>query len=56
MTKKHMKKCSTSLAIKKIKSRTYQDSILLPLEVLPSRTQITNVGEDVGEKGNLIHC
>jgi hypothetical protein len=54
MAKKHMKKCSTSLAIKEMKIKKM---LRFLLEWLPSRTKTTtNVGEDVGEKGTLIHC
>jgi hypothetical protein len=54
MDKKHMKKCSSSLAIKEMQINTTLRFLLL--ELLPSRTPTTNVGEDVGEKGALIYC
>jgi hypothetical protein len=47
MTKKHMKKCTTCLAIKEYKSKSCYNSTSFLLECLPSRTQTTtNVGED----------
>jgi hypothetical protein len=38
MAKKHMKKCSTSPAIRKWKSKPCEDSTSLLLEWLPSET------------------
>jgi hypothetical protein len=46
-----MKKCSTSLSIKKCKSKLYWDSISPKSECQASRKQTgTNDGEDLGEK------
>jgi hypothetical protein len=46
MTKKHLKKSSTSLVIRKCKSK--QDSTLLQSEWLRSKTQVTaDAGKDV---------
>jgi hypothetical protein len=51
IAKNHMKKSSTSLAIKEMKIKTILRFYLTLLEWLPSRTQTTtNVGEDVGKK------
>jgi hypothetical protein len=47
MAKEHMKKCSTTLAIKKMQVKKCMDFTLLLLEWLPSRTQTTNVGKNV---------
>jgi hypothetical protein len=54
MVKKHMKKCSPSLAIKEIQIKTTLRFYLTLLELLSSKTPpTTKVGEDVGEKVNL---
>jgi hypothetical protein len=57
MIKKHMKKCSPSLAIKEMQIKPHLDFTSHLLELLPSRTPPTiNVGEYAGKKGTLIHC
>jgi hypothetical protein len=49
-----MKKCSTSLDIKKCKSKLPQDFISPQLGRLSSRAQtITNIVEDVAKQGSL---
>jgi hypothetical protein len=51
MAKKHMKKCSPSLAIKEMQIKT---TLRFLLELLPSRTPpTTNVGKVVGKKEPL---
>jgi hypothetical protein len=50
MAKKHMKTCSTSLAVTEMQIKTMLRFHLTPLEWLPSRRQTTNVGQDVGKK------
>jgi hypothetical protein len=47
-----MKKYSPSLAIKEMQIKTTLRFHLIPVRIPPT----TNVGEDVGEKGTLIHC
>jgi hypothetical protein len=51
MAKKHMKKCSPSLAIKEIQIRTTLTFHLTPVRIASMRnTTNKNVGKDVGEK------
>jgi hypothetical protein len=55
MAKKHVKKCSPSLAIKEMQIQTTLRFHLTPVRIAVIRTPPTiNVGEDV-EKGTLIH-
>jgi hypothetical protein len=57
MAKKHMKKCSASLAIKEMQIKTTLRFYLTPVRIAISRTQTTtNAGEDVGKKEPSIHC
>jgi hypothetical protein len=48
MAKKHMKKCSTSLAIKEMQIKTTLRFPLTPIRL--ARKQMANAGKDVGEK------
>jgi hypothetical protein len=51
MAKKHMKKCSPSLAIKEIPIKTTLRFHLTPLRIAIIKTPpTTGVGEDVGKK------
>jgi hypothetical protein len=54
MAKKHMKKCSPPLAIEEMQIKTTLRFHLTPVSM--AITPTTNVGEDKGEKGTLIHC
>jgi hypothetical protein len=47
MAKKHMEKCSPSLAIKEMQIKT---------TLRPRTPPPTNAGEDAWKKGTLIHC
>jgi hypothetical protein len=51
MTKKYMKKCSTSLAIKEMQIKTMLRFLFTPVRMAIIRTQkTTNFDEDVGKK------
>jgi hypothetical protein len=51
MAKKHMKKCSTSLAMKEIQIKVMLRFCLTPVRMATIKnTKKTNVGEDVGER------
>jgi hypothetical protein len=57
MAKKHMKKCSPSLATKEMQIKTTLRFHLNPVRIAISKTSPTTcVGKDVGKKGTLIHC
>jgi hypothetical protein len=51
MAKKHMKKCSPSLAIKEMQIKTTLRFHLTPVRIaIISNTTTTGVGQDVGKK------
>jgi hypothetical protein len=51
MAKKHLKKCSPSLAIKEMQIKTTLKFHLTPVRLAISRTPTrTNIGEDMGKK------
>jgi hypothetical protein len=57
MAKTHMKKCLPPLAIKEMQIKTTLRFHLTPVRIATIKnTNTTNVGEDAGEKGTLIHC
>jgi hypothetical protein len=57
MTKKHMIKCSPSLAIKEMQIKTtLRFHLTLFIIATFKNTTITNVGKDAGKKVTLIHC
>jgi hypothetical protein len=51
MAKKHMKKCSPSLAIKEMQIKTSRRSHLTPFRIAIIKTPTTTgIGKDVGKK------
>jgi hypothetical protein len=50
MAKKHMKKCSLSLAIKTMQIKTTLRFHLIPARMTIIKNTTTNVGKDVGKK------
>jgi hypothetical protein len=57
MAKKHVKKCSLSLAIKEIKIKTTLRFHLIPVRVAIIKNTTNNrCWQECGEKGTLIHC
>jgi len=56
MAEKHLKKCSTSLIIRKMKNKTTRRFHLIPIRMAQIKTQVTtHAGKDV-EKKTLFHC
>ena len=52
-----MKRCSMSLIFREMQSKTTMRYHLPPVWMAPiTKTRDTNVGKDVEDKGNLVHC
>jgi hypothetical protein len=57
MAKKHMKRCSPSLALKEMQIKTTVRFHLTPVRIAITKTTTTNrCWQECGEKGTLVYC
>jgi hypothetical protein len=57
MARKHMKKCSLSLAIKEMQIKTTLRFYLISLRItIIKNTKISRCWQGCGEKGTLVYC
>ena len=56
MTKKHRKRCSTSLIIREMQIKTTKRNNLMPVRMAAIKKSTNNKWRVCGEKGTLLHC
>ena len=59
MAEKHTKRCLTSLVIREMQIKTTMRYHLTPVRmsiIKKKKLQTINAGDDIGERGSLLHC